>query len=160
MSSEFENVTSFVFSMNSVLYIDFTATTSTKGMGLPLHANTMLIIPDVHCEMTCFILSAPSSLLTSSRHECWVCDGCEVKQPLHSRFIFEDINNGKIVMMTPLDFSNESVKLGLSLSAISTLTLETSLRASYISRILNKEEEVMCWAIIKKIKKYYRLKVF
>ena len=48
--------------------------------------------------------------LTSSRHECWVCDGWEVKQPLHSRFIFEDINDGKIAIMTSLDFSNESVK--------------------------------------------------
>ena len=62
-----------------------------------------------------------SSSLTSSRHECWVCDGCEVKQPLYSRFIFEDINDGKIAIMMSLDFSNESVK-----------------------------EEVMCWAIRKK----------
>ena len=85
--STFENVPSFVFSMISVPYIAFTASTSTEEMGLPLHANTMLIIPDVHCEMACFILSVRSSSLTSSRHECWVCDGWEVKQPLHSRFI-------------------------------------------------------------------------
>ena len=52
----FENVHSFVFSMISVSYIAFTASTSTEGMGLPLHANTMLIIPDVHCEMACLIL--------------------------------------------------------------------------------------------------------
>ena len=103
--------------MISVPYIAFTATTSTEGMGLPLHANTMLIIPDVHCEMACFILSVRSSSLTSSRHECWVCEGWEVKQPLHSRFIFEVINIGKIGIMTFLDFSNESVKLVLSLSA-------------------------------------------
>ena len=122
MSSEwtFENVPSFVFSMISVPYIAFTASTSTEEMGLPLHANTMLILPDVHCEMACFILSVRSSSLTSSRHECWVCDGWEVKQPLHSRFIFEDINDGKIAIMTSLDFSNESVKMILSLSAIST----------------------------------------
>ena len=106
--------------MISVPYIAFTATTSTEGMGLPLHANTMLIIPDEHCEMACFILSVRSSSLTSYRHECWVCDGWEVKQPLHSHFIFEDINNGTIAIMTSLDFSNESVKLVLSLSAIST----------------------------------------
>ena len=83
MSSEstFENVHSFIFSVISVPYIAFTSTTSTEGMGLPLHANTMLIIPDVHSEMACFILSLRSSSLTSSRHECWVCDGCEVKQP-------------------------------------------------------------------------------
>ena len=115
MSSEltFENVPCFVFSMISVPYIAFTA--STEEMGLPLHANTMLIIPDVHCEMACFILSVPSSSLTSSRHECLVCDGWEVKQPLHSRFIFEDINDGKIAIMTSLDFSNKSVKIILSL---------------------------------------------
>ena len=89
-------------------------------MGLPLHANTMLIIPEVYCEMACFILSARSSSLTTSRHECWVCDGWEVKQPFHSRFIFEDINDGKIAIMTSLDFSTESVKMVLSLSAIST----------------------------------------
>ena len=122
MSSEstFENVPSFVFSMIYVRYIAFTASTSTEEMGLPLHANTMLIIPDVHCEMACFILSVRSSSLTSSRHECWVCDGWEVKQPLPSRFIFEYINDGKIAIMTSLDFSNESVKMILSLSAIST----------------------------------------
>ena len=67
-----------------------------------------------------FILSVRSSSLTSSKHKCWVCDGWEVKQPLHSRFIFEYINNGKIAIMTSLDFSNESVKLVLYLSAIST----------------------------------------
>ena len=44
----------------------------------------------------------------------------KVKQPLHSRFIHEDINDGKMAMMSSLDFSNESVKLVLSLSAIST----------------------------------------
>ena len=73
MSSEstFENVPSFVFSMISVPYIAFTASISTEEMGLPLHANTMLIIPDVHCEMACFILPVRSSSLTSSRHECW-----------------------------------------------------------------------------------------
>ena len=42
-----------------------------------------------------------------------------MKQP-HSRFIFEDINYGKIAIMTSLDFSNKSVKVVLSLSAIST----------------------------------------
>ena len=36
------------------------ATTSTKGMGLPLHANTMLIIQDVQCKMGCFILYVQS----------------------------------------------------------------------------------------------------
>ena len=90
--SMFENVPSFVFSMISVPYIAFTATTSTEGMGLPLHANPMLIIPDVHCEMACFIISVRSFSLTSSRHECWVCDGWEVKQSLHSRCA--DTNNG------------------------------------------------------------------
>ena len=70
-----------------------------------------------------FILSVRSSSLTSSGHECWVCDGCEVKQPLHSRFIFEDINDGQIAIMASLDFSNESVKMALSLSVISTITL-------------------------------------
>ena len=103
-----------------VLYIAFTATTSTQGMGLPLHKNTMLIIPDVHCEMACFIIFARSSSQTSSTHECWVCDGWEVKQSLHSRFTFEDSNNGKITIMTPLDVTNEYVKVVLSLSAIST----------------------------------------
>ena len=49
-----------------------------------------------------------------------VCDGWEVKQLLHSRFIFEDINDGKIAIITSLDFSNESVKMILSRSAIST----------------------------------------
>ena len=105
--------------MISVPYIAFTAT-CTEGMGLPLHANTVLIIPDVHCEMACFIISVRHSSLTSSRHDCWVCDGCEVKQTLHSRFIFEYINIGKIAIMTSLDFSNESGKLVLSLSANST----------------------------------------
>ena len=80
----------------------------------------MLIIPDAHSEMACFMLSVRSSSLTSPRHECWVCDRCEVKQPLHSRFIFEDINDGKIAIMTSLDFSNKSVKLVLSLFAILT----------------------------------------
>ena len=86
------------------------------------HATTMLIIPGVHCEMVCFVfgMSVRSSSLTSFRHECWVCDGWEVKQPLHSRFIFEDINDGKITIISSLDFSNESVKMILSLSAIST----------------------------------------
>ena len=79
--------------MISVPYIPFTATTSTEGMGLPLHANSMLIIPDVHSEMACFIMYVRSHSLTSSRHQCLVCDGCEVKQPLHSRFTFEDIND-------------------------------------------------------------------
>ena len=37
-----------------------------------------------------------------------VCDGYEVKQLLHSRFIFENIHNGKIEIMTSLTFSNES----------------------------------------------------
>ena len=87
-------------------------------MGLPLHANTMLIIPDVHSEMTCFILYVRSSSLTSSRHECWGCDGCEVEQQLHSRFIFEYIYGGKIAIMTSLEYSNESVKLVLSLSEL------------------------------------------
>ena len=120
MSSEstFENVPSFVFSMISVPYIYVMVTTSTEGMGIPLHANTMLIISDVHCEMACFMISVLSSSLTSSIHECWVCDGWQVKQPLHSRFIFEDINNGKIAIMTSLDFSNESVKLGLCLKVM------------------------------------------
>ena len=54
--STFENVPNLVFSMISVPYIAFTATTSTEGMGLPLHANTMLIISDVHSKMACFIL--------------------------------------------------------------------------------------------------------
>ena len=84
-------------------------------MDFSLHANTMLIIPDVHCEMACFILSVRSSSLTSSRHECWLCDEWEVKQPLDSRFIYDDINDGKIAIMTTLDFSKESVKLVLSL---------------------------------------------
>ena len=35
-------------------------------------------------------------------------------------FIFKEINCGKIAIMTSLAFSNESVKLVLSLSAIST----------------------------------------
>ena len=53
----FENVPSFVFSMISVSYIAFTASTSTEGMGLLLHANTMSIVPeDVYCEMACLIL--------------------------------------------------------------------------------------------------------
>ena len=43
-----------------------------------------------------------------------------LKQPLHSRFIFEDINDGEIAMMTSLDFSNKSVKLVLSPSACPT----------------------------------------
>ena len=94
--------------------------TSTEGMGLPLNANTMLIIPDVHCEMAYFILSVRSSLLTSPRHECLVCDVWQVKELLHSRFIFEDINDGKIAIITSLDFSNKTVKMILSLSAIST----------------------------------------
>ena len=122
MSSEssFDNVPSFVFSMISVPYIYFTAVTSTEGMGLPLHANTMLIIPDVHSEMTCFIMYVRSSSLTSSRQECWVCDGYELKQLLHYRFTFEYINDGKIAILTSLDLSNESVKLVLSLFASST----------------------------------------
>ena len=37
--------------------------------------------------------------------------GGKCKQPLHSRFIFDDINYGKIAIMTSLDFSNESVKM-------------------------------------------------
>ena len=55
MSSEstFENVPILIFSMISVPYIAFTATTSTDGMGLLLHANTMLIVPEVHSEMAC-----------------------------------------------------------------------------------------------------------
>ena len=61
--------------MISVPYIAFTASASTEGMGLPLHANTMLIIPDVHCKIACFILSVLSSSLTSSRDECWVVMG-------------------------------------------------------------------------------------
>ena len=97
MSSEstFENVPCFVF------FNDFRSIHSFHGFniyrrnGSPVHANTMLIIPDVHCEMACFIISLRSSSLTSSRHECWV-DGWEVKPPLHSRFTFEDINDGKI----------------------------------------------------------------
>ena len=40
----------------------------------------------------------------------------DVKQPLQSRFIFEYINDGKIAIMTSLDFSNESVKMIISLS--------------------------------------------
>ena len=114
MSSKptFENVPNLVFSMIYVPYIAFTATTSTEGMGLPLHANTMLIIPNVLNEIACFIIYIyiQSSSLTSSKHKCCVCDGCEVKQPLHSRFIFEDINDGKIAIMTSLDFSNEFVR--------------------------------------------------
>ena len=102
--------------MISVPYVDFTPTTSTEGLCYPLHANTMLIIPDVHSEMACFILSVRSSSLTPSKHECCVCDGCEVKQSLHSRFIFEYINDGKIAFITSLDFPNESVKLVISLS--------------------------------------------
>ena len=46
--------------MISVPYIAFTASTSTEGMGLPLHTNNMLVIPYVHCEMACFILSVRS----------------------------------------------------------------------------------------------------
>ena len=57
-----------------------------------------------------------SSSLASSRHECWDCDGCKVKQLLHSCFIFEYINDGKIAIITSLDFSSESVKLVLSIS--------------------------------------------
>ena len=74
MSSEstFENVHILVFSMINVPYIPFTTTTSTEGMGLPLHTNTMLIIMDMHSEMTCIIMSVGSSSLTSSKHECWV----------------------------------------------------------------------------------------
>ena len=87
------------FSKISVPYISFTATTYIERIGLPLHANTMLIIPDVHREMTCFILSVRYSSLTSSKHDCWVCDGCALKQPLHSRFMFEYINYGKIVFL-------------------------------------------------------------
>ena len=51
MSSEstFQNFPIFFYI--SVLYIVFTASTSTDEMGLPLHANPMLIIPDVYCEM-------------------------------------------------------------------------------------------------------------
>ena len=94
--------------------------TSTERMGFPLHANAMLIIPDVHSEIACFILYVRSSLLTSSKHECCVCYGCEVKHPSLPRFIFKYINDGKIAIMTSLDFSNESVKLVLSLSAILT----------------------------------------
>ena len=57
------------------------------------------------------------SSLTSFRHEWCACDGCEVKQPLHSPFIFEYINDGKIAIMTwYLAFSNESVTLVISLS--------------------------------------------
>ena len=39
---------------------------------------TMLIMPDVQSEMTCFILSVRSSSMTSSRHEGCVCDECEI----------------------------------------------------------------------------------
>ena len=87
-------------------------------MGPPLHANTMLIIQDVQSEIPCFIPSVPSSSLAFSRHECWVCDRCEVKQPMQPRFIFEEINDSKIAIMTYLAFSNKYVKLVLSLSAI------------------------------------------
>ena len=80
----------------------------------------MLIIPNVLSEMACFIMFVRSSLLTSSRHVCWVCDGCEVKEQLHARFIYEYINDGKIAIMTSLDVSNESEKLVLSLSEMST----------------------------------------
>ena len=38
--------------------------------------------------------------------------GCEVKQPLHVCFTFEDINDGNISIMTYLGFSNESVEIG------------------------------------------------
>ena len=81
------------------------------------------------------------STLTSSRQEGWVYDGCEVKQPLHSHFIFQNINGGIIEIMTSLDFSNESVKMVLSLSAISIGT--SSLRASYIWRTLNKGNSLL-----------------
>ena len=47
--------------------------------------------------------------------------------------------------MPSLDFSNESVKLVLCLQF--RLNFSNFLRASYISGILNKEEEIMCWAI-------------
>ena len=107
--------------MISVPYIAFSTTTSTEGMGLPLHANIMLIIPDVHSEMACFIMYVWSYSLTSSRHEGWVCDGCEVKQLFHPLLIFEDINYGKITIITSLAFFIGSVKLVLSLSAMSTL---------------------------------------
>ena len=54
MSSEstFENVSSF-FSF-SVPYITLTATLPIEGMGLPLHAYNMVIIPDVYGEKTFF----------------------------------------------------------------------------------------------------------
>ena len=100
----FENVPNLVVSIISVTYMAFMTTTSTEGIGIQLQANTMLIIPDVHSEMACFIMSVRSSSLTSSKHKCWVCDGCEVKQPLYSRFIFEYINEGKIAIMRSLDF--------------------------------------------------------
>ena len=75
-----------------MISVPYMAKTSTEGIGLPLHVNTKLIIPDVHSEMSFFILSVRSSSLNSSKHECWVCDGCDMKQPLHSRFIFKYIN--------------------------------------------------------------------
>ena len=104
--------------MISVPYIAFMSTTSTEEMGIPLHVKNILILPDVQSEMTCCILSVRSSSLTSSIHECWICDWYDVKQPMHSRFIFEEINDGKMAIMTSLTFSNEPVKLVLSLSAI------------------------------------------
>ena len=110
--------------MISTTYIAFTETTSTEGMGLPLHEkNNMLIIPDVHSKMSCFIMSVRSSSLTSFRYVCWMCDGTEVKQPLHSRFMFEKINHGIRAIMTSPTLLNESVKLFLSLSATSFSTL-------------------------------------
>ena len=48
--STIENVLNIDFSMIYVTYIALMATTSTKEIGLPCHANTMLIIPDVHSE--------------------------------------------------------------------------------------------------------------
>ena len=142
--SKFENVPNFVFSMISVPYITFTATMSAEGMGLALHANTMLIIPEVHCEMACFIMSVRSSSLTSSKHECWFGDGCELKQLLHSRFIFKYITDGKISILTSLDLSNESVKLVLSLSAISTLNF-SNLFMSFGNLRNSKQRRKMCW---------------
>ena len=72
--------------------------------------------------MKCLVLSCLYGLLhlLSLHTSAGFVMGCEVKQPLHSRFIFEDINDGKIAIMTSLDFSNDSVKLVLSLSEIST----------------------------------------
>ena len=72
------------------------------------------------CAQYFVIASWRSYSLISFRHECWVCDGCEVKQPLQLSFYF---NEGKISIVTSPIFSNKSVKLVLSLPTIPIWTL-------------------------------------